>query len=181
MFNLIMVVFLLIVGTITAFTGYKLDNDATLSVGSIISGISIVWFFCSFISSLVHYSNQSRRFEDLRSSINKLKNNKQKQTDLLVEFKLYLGDKFPNLENKIFNDITNNSNIKILLKYPEIKSEKVLMKLVDKINDLAGDVYKSLNYIEDDCAWIRYYNKSKWEYFKASIPENLKEYIYKNN
>lgn len=178
MFNLIFVIVFYIIGAILTMVGVNIGVVSPVAiVGYCFLGLATMWLIISTINSLVYYGNQQRRFENLRCNINKKFIYIDKQKSLMAEFKLYLGEKYPELEEKIFKDISSSS-VKIVLKYPEIKSEKVLIKLVNKINILADSVYGMMDRIENDCSNVRYYNNGKWEYFKAKIPVELKDVIY---
>lgn len=178
MFNLIMSAILFVLSMVSLSLGYTIENNTITIIGIVLGCLSLLWLFVSFLSSLEYYSNQQERFENLKANLNIVNLNKERQSNLLQEFKFYLGEKYPDLEEKIFSSISSN-NVKILLKYPEIKSEKTLIELVKKINKLSKDVYVALENIEETCAQIRYYNNSKWEYIKCPIPEDLKPTIYK--
>jgi hypothetical protein len=173
MFNLIFVFVLALLGCI----GLIIPNEYAANISFALFLFSFVWLFISTLSSLSYFSNQLERFEELRAKIKKVKINEKMQQELLLEFKFYLGEKYPNLEEKIFNDI-NKLEIKTIIKYPELKSSKTLIKLTNKINNLASNVYELMREIEDLSADIRYYENGKWEFIKPQIPLNLRNVIY---
>jgi hypothetical protein len=176
MFNLIIVAILAILGAMFNLLGTNVELQTT---GIIIMLVSLVWLISSLISNFVYYSEQTNRFEQLHSSLNNLSRYKANHLKLIEDFKTYLGEKYPELEKELFKNIfSNSSDTNILLKYPEIKSSKTLMKLVDKINSEVSYLNSLQNEIEYSCAKIRYYKNSKWEFIKPAIPEKLHNVIY---
>lgn len=88
--------------------------------------IAILWLFGSFVNNLEAYVNQTKKFEDIRAKLKSLIIYKDKQETLIREFKIYLADKYPDLEKEIFTLIANSNNdVSVILSYPEIKSSEV--------------------------------------------------------
>jgi hypothetical protein len=137
-----------------------------------------VWLIISQIAGFVKYSEQAYRFEKLRAQIKKLENHKSMTKGLIKEFRTYLGEKFPDLEMEFFKNFQNDTtDTRFILAYPELKSSKTMIRLVDKINELTDSTNDRLSYIEDSCYKIRYYDSSKWELFKPAIPSDLEQYL----
>lgn len=183
MFNLIIVFILGIVGSVLTLIGVHTGIVELMCSGCITLGVSIVWLISSLISSFSYYNNQLRRFENLRSRLRNLVSYNILQTDLIAELKNYLSVMYPDIEKSVFKDITGsnvNKDFSIVMNYPEIKSEKSLSKLVDGIVSAKTNVYNLQHAIENDCASIRYYRLSKWEYIKPEVPADLKNVVYKN-
>lgn len=182
MFNLIFVFAFALLGSI----GLILPIQPGTDFGDFVFGVSVflialscVWFIISTIACLSNYSMQLHRFEMLHSKLNNLKRFKGIQIELIKEFKFYLGEKFPELEKELHKNISSNSSdISIILKYPEIKSSDVLVKLTKEIGESIKNVYEHEKDIEYDCAQIRYHKNGKWEIVKPSIPENIKKYVF---
>jgi hypothetical protein len=182
MFNLIFVFIFALFGSI----GLLLPVDQSTDFGTFVFGmscfllaLSFVWLIASSANCLKSYSDQVYRFEKLHSKLNNLKRFKGKQLELITEFKFYLGEKFPELEKELHQNISkNSSDISIILNYPEIKSSELLVKLTKEIGESIKNVYDIERGIENDCADIRYYRNGKWEIVKPEIPENLKKFIY---
>lgn len=177
MFNLFIIAVLLLLGII----GYKFEIEEIHIAGIALMCGSLGYLIVTFISDLAYYSSQLLRFEDVRKCLKKIDVYKKKQKELLAEFKLYLGEKYPDLEKQIFDNINKTeSELHVVLKYPELKASKTLLKLADKINNLASKVYSIMDEIESICKWIRYYKDGKWEIIKPAIPEDIKKIIYKS-
>ena len=175
MFNLFIIAVILLLGII----GYNFEIEEVHIAGIVLMGGSLLYLIITFISDLSYYSTQLLRFEDVRKYLKKIEVYKKKQKELLAEFKNYLGDKYPELEKQIFDNINKSeSEMHIVLKYPEIQSSKTLMKLTKNINELADDVYDLYDKIENECKWIRYYKDGKWEIIKPAIPEDIKDIVY---
>lgn len=175
MFNLIFVLIFALLGGVCLYIPVEEVNF----IGYVLFSLSVVWLIASSINCLSSFSSQLHRFEKLHSKLNNLKRYKGIQLELVKEFKFYLGEKFPDLEKELYKNITSNlSDINIVLKYPEIKSSDVLVKLTKEISESIRTVYELEKRIEEDCADIRYYKNGKWEIVKPSIPENIKKFVY---
>jgi hypothetical protein len=176
MFNLFIIAVMLLLGII----GYNFEIEEVHIAGIVLIGGSLLYLIIAFISDLYYYSMQLLRFENVRNNLKKIDVYKKKQKELLAEFKNYLGDKYPELEKQIFDNINKSeSEMHIVLKYPEIQSSKTLIMLTKNINELADDVYGLYDIIESECKWIRYYKNGKWEIIKPAIPEDIKDIVYK--
>ena len=176
MFNLFIIAVILLLGII----GYNFEIKGVHIAGIRLMGGALLYLIAAFISNLYYYSIQLLRFENVRMYLKKIDVYKRKQKELLAEFKNYLGEKYPELEKQIFDNINKSeSGVHIVLKYPEIQSSKTLMKLTKNINKLADDVYNLYDNIESECKWIRYYKDGKWEIIKPNIPEDIKDIVYK--
>jgi len=170
MFNLICVFIVALIGGVGLLFSIEEVNIA----GIVILCISGVWLFVSFLNNLVCYTSQIEKFEDIRGSLKKLDITKEKQTHLMSEFKLYLADKYPELEKEIFHLITESkSDIHVILNYPELKSSETLLSLVDQINKLANEVYSYKYSLESEYSKVRFYNLNMWFYLKPQIPEYI--------
>ena len=153
------------------------DQEANIA-GIVVLSLAFVWVMSALINNFALYNNQLNRFEVLRAEIKQVVIYKNMQTELLKEFKNYLGEKYPELEKGIFDSITGEqSDVRVILKYPEIKSSKTLTKLTIEINNLAQKVYDQQVEIENKCARIRYFAKGKWEIIKPEIPADILEII----
>jgi len=60
----------------------------------------------------------------------------------LLEFKKYLAETYPAIEKSIFESITSQNVGFYAVKYPEIKSNETILKLVSLINEKMSDVYQ---------------------------------------
>ena len=67
--------------------------------------------------------------------------------------------------------------MRVMLAYPEFKSHKTIIKLVDKINELTNETHSKLRDIEHKCASIRVNDVSKWSFVKPTIPTEIKEIL----
>jgi len=174
MFNIIITVFLILLG----LAGYNTSFQELQVAGIVSMCIGLIWFISSTIQGFMLYSEQAYRLENLKSSMKKLINHKVKTDGLLTEFKTYLAEKFPDMEMKFFKDfLEDKSDMRVMLAYPEFKSHKTIIKLVDKINELTNETYSKLANIEDNCAIIRYNRDSKWQLFQPKIPTEIKEIL----
>ena len=167
MFNLFPVAFLILLGTI----GVLIPNEITNIIGLLVYATSIIWLFSSFIGNLYSYNALLEKFENIRAKLKIVIIYEQKQTELLSQFKLYLFEKYPEFEERINSISAGNADI--ILKYPEIKSSKTIIKLVDEMNNLASNIYSEKISIENECATIRYMLKNKWNLFIPNVPGDV--------
>lgn len=175
MFNILVIVVLLLLG----FLGYNSSVNEVHIAGIVLMGGSLCYLIIAFIHDLSYYSNQLQRFELVRNYLKTINIYKEKQSELLVDFKSYLGEKYPDFEKQIFKNINESkSDIHIVFKYPELESSKTIIKLVEKINKLADSVYSLRADMEDTCEDIRYYRNGKWEIIKPNIPKDIYNVVY---
>ena len=168
MFNIIIVVFLFVLGVL----GYNTPIVLVQNVGIGSMTLSLIWLFTSQINGCVEHSYQTRRFEQLRAKLKKLENHKAMTKGLVGEFKKYLGEKYPNMEMEFFKKSIDNES-QIILAYPELQSHKTLTKLVDTINRLTNETNIKLGNIEEYCADIRFERENKWHIIKPQIPADI--------
>lgn len=179
MFNLIAVGFLMCIAGIVALFGLTLSIEECLIISYVIGGISFVWFIASTLSTFTQYNLQLERFEKLHADLNNLVQFKKMKEELSLELKSYLGVVYPDHEKEIFNSISNaNSDINVVLNYPEIKASSVLKELANRIRELYNNLYSLQRNIEHSCSDIRYHNTSKWEFIKPTIPTVLEKIIF---
>ena len=121
MYNLFFFVVFVILGTI----GMIIPNEGVTITGFILYGLATVWLLISTISSFSSDYYQIERFERLRCYLQELKLIKDNEETLITQFKTFLSEVYPNLEEKIFNGISNNASL-LKVKYPKIKSSKTI-------------------------------------------------------
>ncbi len=170
MFNLICVLIIAVIGTV----GLLIPVQEINHVGIGVLSFSIFWLFVSFVNNLVCFTQQVERFEKLRGKLKIIKLQKERQDDLMGEFKLYLAITYPEIEKDVFNKICNiKTDINAVLSYPEIKSSETLIELVKRLDQLSNNLYNVKSNFEQDCAIIRYFNNNKWFMFMPQIPEDV--------
>jgi len=174
MFNLICVLIVALIGAV----GLLIPVYEVHIIGIVILCTAGVWLFASFVNNLVCYTEQLDRLENIRAQLKNLLIYKDQQDTLIAEFRIYLADKYPDIEKEIFKLITDaKSDVQMILKYPEIKSSKTLLKLVDQIDELAKKVYTNKISLEYDFAKIRFYNNNKWFYLRPQTPEDISKLL----
>jgi hypothetical protein len=179
MFNLICVFFFILLGIIGIFFP---ENEAIYVVGIAFLCFSGLWFIVSSINNFYCYAEQQKKFEELRASLKKISILKEKSEKILAEFKLYLGEKYPELEKQIFSDISNSAKDSdkwgmFVTKYPKIQSSKTFNYLVSEMDSLISEIYKLKMEIENDCSSIRFFIKNKWFIIKPKIPTDLEDTV----
>lgn len=178
MFNILSVLFLTFIGTILTLFGVKTGVEEVMYGGLTVYAVAFIWMFSSTMSSLSVYSYQHARIEELRASISKLKRYITLKDIALIDLKNYLGSTYPAIEAEVFSKITASNAGSIIGAYPDIKSSEVITNMVKSINEYNTKEYDLRARIDDDCAAIRIRNESKWEFIKASIPEDVKCIVY---
>tara|TARA_R110000851_G_scaffold47424_2_gene115167 strand:- start:16165 stop:16689 length:525 start_codon:yes stop_codon:yes gene_type:complete len=174
MFNVIIATFFVLLG----LAGYSTSFQELEIAGIVSICFGLIWFIVSSIQGFMLYSEQIREFEYLKASMKNLANHRVKTDGLLKEFKYYLAEKFPDMEMKFFKDfLEDKSDMRVMLAYPEFKSHKTIIKLVDKINELTNETHSKLRDIEHKCASIRVNDVSKWSFVKPTIPTEIKEIL----
>lgn len=174
MFNLICFFILALLGVI----GLLIPIGEVKLVGIVILSAALLWLLSSFGNNLSCYMQQVTRFEEVRRILKVIEIYKEKQTVLLAEFKTYLAEKYPEFEKSIFQSIADHkSDVNVILQYPEIKTSKTLIKLVEEMNELADSVYREKRNMECVCKNIRVYNQNMWFYIKVKTPEDIQKLL----
>ena len=98
-----------------------------------------------FSFGVIQYSFRYKQLNDIEK-IYEFQNKKviyEKMAETqLIEFKRYLGEKYPDLERKIFDNLSLTNIDIYLVQYPQIKSSETLIKLTDLINEKTSKVYE---------------------------------------
>ena len=182
MFNLIFVAIIQIIGWALLIISLKIDpsgETGIINLGLTILGVSVVWLLAAIVMAFNYYVCQQERYEKLRAEIKKLKILEIKSEQLIKEFKTYLGKNYKKYEKSIFEGISERVNsakkLQLLLEnYPELKTSESFSELARRMTHVLDKFYKTKLNIEDECAEIRYYSKSKWEIFRnKKIPQDL--------
>lgn len=100
-----------------------------------------VLFLIGIIIQLVAYYNHLSDMENIKKLAKDKEIYKQQADDLLAEIRLYLIEKFPEHESKIFDKITGNTVDFLAVDYPEIKANETFTKAVKSIVELKGKIY----------------------------------------
>ena len=72
----------------------------------------------------------------------------EKAKALTEEFKIWLGEKYPDFEKELFKNLIPQNVAVFAVQFPEIKSSETITKLVSKINSLQSDIYNERLSIE---------------------------------
>jgi len=117
--------------------------------------IGVVIFIIGIIAQLCTYYNHTVEIEKIKEKKKDIESYRKQADDLLVEIKLFLIDKFPEHELKIFDKITKNTVDFLAVDYPEIKSDECFMKAVNSIIEYKNKIYiseRSINRLERQLA-----------------------------
>lgn len=105
---------------------------------------SIIFFLCSIVGTFAEYSNQLWGHDKIIALEESQKVYKKRLVVLNAKFETYLLG-YSEHEQKIFKEIGVHSadDIKVYLtKYPEIKADGTVIRLVYEIKELQDDCYK---------------------------------------
>ncbi|HRY62933.1 MAG TPA: hypothetical protein P5056_04160, partial [Candidatus Paceibacterota bacterium] len=84
---------------------------------------------------------QLNNIETLQESQNVEKVLNQKAETLTVEFTRLLAEVYPQHEKDLFEKMTPDRVLALVIKYPEIKANTTVMELVTKIDQMRSAVY----------------------------------------
>ena len=108
----------------------------------------IGFIICSIVQMVCYHSHvdEIERLEEQKRNIDIYK----KQADeVLAEIKIYMIDKFPDFEMKIFEKITSQTVDILAVKYPDLKTDEVFKKYVDSYVQFKGNIYNNKRRIEE--------------------------------
>jgi hypothetical protein len=144
------------------------DNDirATFVV------LSIIGFVFSLIVQIARYWMQSDNIEEYAEMKADIEVYKRQCSDLLAEVKLYLIDKFPEHELKVFDKITNNTASFLATDYPELKSDETFKQAVDSIMSYKNKVYNTERKINGKVREIKARKRSIWLTSLPILPDS---------
>jgi len=114
-----------------------------------------VIFVIGVIVQLNTYYNHISEIEEIKEKRKDISTYHKQASDLLTEIKLFLIDKFPEHELRIFDKITKNTADFLSIEYPEIKSDECFKKAVNNIISLKSKVYTTeleINKLEKNLA-----------------------------
>lgn len=103
--------------------------------------LSVAMLIVSIISQICRYWMQSDNIEEIEEMKADREVYKRQCNDLLSEIKIYLIDKFPEHELKVFDKITKNTAQFLAVDYPELKSDETFKKAVDNIVSGKNRIY----------------------------------------
>jgi hypothetical protein len=101
-----------------------------------------VAFVIGIVTQCVCYYGHVTDIECIKEKRKDIETYKKQANDLLAEVKMYLIDKFPEHELKIFDKITKNTADFLAIEYPEIKSDECFKKAVNNILDMKKKIYQ---------------------------------------
>ena len=170
--------FHLIVGLTFCFVGttifdYSNQNSMVFGVISIIIGLIFLTVgICITIEERkIQFNNEEKLIKANRGLIFL-----QEKIDVLMEeFKLHLLS-YSKIEADIFDKITPKNTSVVMVKYPKLKSSKVLIHLTNSISDLQSEIYDAKMRKESILCELRSRPRNPW-----LIPYCVPEYIEKEN
>ena len=139
-----------------------------------LSALGTVFVITSIIFSMIEISSQLDNIEELQRYSDNEKIYRTKCEDLTKQFAIYLSDKYPKHEKDIFKSISPDKIYIYLVKYPEIKSNQTIMKLVEYISYYQEEIYAQKIARVKMHKQMRYRKINPWifNYLIPDIPEN---------
>jgi len=102
---------------------------------------SVFVFAIGLLVQLCSYYNHNDNIETIKREKEDIKVYEEQTEDILNDVKLYLIDKFPDHEMKIFDKISSNTANILSIKYPEIKSDECIKQALSKIIIYKDNIY----------------------------------------
>lgn len=130
---------------------------------------SVITSIINLVSNACMYFEQVVRIEGIEESKAREIIYKEKAVMLTDEFKIWLGEKYPDIERNIFKTLIPTNVSIVATSFPEIKSSEVIMDLVSRINELQSKIYSEKLMIEKYRKGIRIAKRNPW-IIKKMIP-----------
>jgi len=119
--------------------------------------VCVFTFIASVVFTIVCICNHIDAHKEQISNLESINYNRQlieiykrQAEEFIAEFKLYLGEKYPEHEKEIFKLISANKGdrlIDVVMSLPEIHTSETLTKLVAKVCEYRRNVYDTEDYI----------------------------------
>jgi len=103
----------------------------------------------TFIVQVMCYYNHVEDIETIYKYRKYIDIYKEQANEVLAEIKIYMIDKFPELELSIFEKITSQTVDILAVRYPDLKSDKVFKKYIDSYIDFKSNIYSYKREIKD--------------------------------
>jgi hypothetical protein len=158
----------------------KTDYFSKYDIGWVFIWIGVVFFCVSTIINYANYSTQLGAYEDARTFKQEIRILEVRKDTLTKEFTKHLATEYPAIEKEIFGKLKpgENFNMNIVLNYPEIKSSKTLIKLVDEIKEISDNMYNKQLEAQKLYKEIRYRKVNPWILLKPRVPEDIHDAVY---
>ena len=108
------------------------------------------------------YHDQINNIERIKECEAREKIYKEKAEALTGEFKLWLGEKYPEIEKGIFKDLIPAKVSILAVSFPEIRSSETINNLISHINKLQGSIYSEKLDTESYRRRIRVIKRNPW-------------------
>lgn len=124
------------------------------------------------------------RKEKINSIKNHLKNKTNLQADIgryKSELRKMLIEMYPEFEKDMFDKMTKSDSESlemIMIKYPELKFDGVLMRYIKGLEGRLAEIYKCEKHVLDDIERFNNYNDTGWTIKKMTLPNDIAELEY---
>jgi hypothetical protein len=136
-------------------------SDWTAFFYVMVTCVSVIVFIL-FVRNLNVVSSQIDDMESIVMVDEQTEILNRKANELMGEFKLHLGETYPNLEKDIFSKISPESLSVYMVQYPQLRSSETIIELVKQINSLKSNVYDMEMRRAEFKKEIRYRLRSPW-------------------
>lgn len=136
--------YLIIIATMVLFQylgviADPLDQNEWIIAGWVISSITLA------ITFIIQVSKFYAQVKDVESVLEQQQNRKiyvRRAKEYIDEFKVYLAETYPKYEKELFKVIKPENVTAFMIKYPDIKANETITKLVKMISRLKDSYYE---------------------------------------
>jgi hypothetical protein len=101
----------------------------------------IIGLLISIITQLAHYYSHVEDIEDIKMCKKDIDIYKNQADEILGEIKMYVLEKYPDHELKIFEKISAQTVDIIAVKFPELKSDGIFKKYINSLINMRSEIY----------------------------------------
>lgn len=182
MFFILSIIMFVALGAISFSLNGIIHPDAAIGFGCVFCGLGVVFFIAGVFINFTKYDEIIRQIGRLKRRKAELCNKQLAYDNMKAEFVNHMSKQYPEFEKELFKNIapTDAEQLKMYaVKYPEITSNMVLSKLVDKVCDWEKnliDAKKEILYCYEEIEFIL---NNKWLVIHPNIPEDILNAIKK--
>ena len=151
-------------------------HNALLLFGAVTSIITTITIFCMIFQNMNFRNNIKYYINNIRKAIrNKAVAIKNLET-YKTEFKEFITKMYPEYEKTIFNSMAKNDANQLemlMVKYPELKFDGILIKYIDGVNTRLSNVANYDYNINDTINNIEDVISNGWMLGTVTLPEDI--------
>ena len=137
------IIFIIFIAWFIGMIFLENNSNTDWTPGIIISGVlSIVMLCIIIITNICGYINQLYDIESYSATQKKITLYEEKTKLLTIKFSQILEKEYPEHEKNLFESMTPDNIDVLLVSYPEIKSSKTSIELVNQLLNLNNEIYQ---------------------------------------